>query len=109
MFFVAMDWFNKVSRVFSRCLGSKWVENEIFGEKNKKPDFFYHHSGQFLGFSGDVLSANAGNTSFFLIIGERALSVPLNFFFKIRPALGSSLVGLRVGHCFIGQTLSLVY
>jgi hypothetical protein len=90
-------------------LGSKWVENEIFGEKNKKPDFFYHHSAQFLGFSGDVLSANAGNTSFFFNNWGARVVRPIKLFLKIRPALGSSLVGLRAGHCFIGQALSLVY
>jgi hypothetical protein len=30
-FFVAMDWFNKISMVFSRCFWSKWIENGIFG------------------------------------------------------------------------------
>jgi hypothetical protein len=37
VFFEAMDWFNKVSRMFSRCFGSKRAKKD-FGVK-KEPFF----------------------------------------------------------------------
>jgi hypothetical protein len=47
-FLAAMDWFNKVSIVFSRCFGykkKKRVENGILSEKNKGSCFSGHHNG----------------------------------------------------------------
>ena len=39
-FCVAFNWFNKVSGVFYRFFGSKWVENDFLSKK-KKTLFFW--------------------------------------------------------------------
>ena len=64
-FLMAIDWFNKVSMVFSRCFGSK----QIFGRKNKGPCFSGQHSGRILGCASDLSFAN---------IGQSCLSYPNN-------------------------------
>jgi len=45
MFFMAMDWFNKVFKVFPMCFRGGGID---FWVKNKIPYFYGHHSGQIL-------------------------------------------------------------
>ena len=46
-FCVAFNWFNKVSGVFYRFFGSKWVENDFLSKK-KRLCFSGHYSGRIL-------------------------------------------------------------
>jgi len=49
MFFVAINWFNKVSRVLSKCFRKKKAENEFLDKKTK--DFIFPVT-TLLGFKG---------------------------------------------------------